>query len=40
MIPRERVLHALNHHEPDRIPVDLGATVLTGIHKDAYRALA
>jgi len=34
------VLHTLNHREPDRIPVDLGATVLTGIHKDAYRTLA
>jgi uroporphyrinogen decarboxylase len=40
VIPRERVLRTLNHREPDCIPVDLGATVLTGIHKDAYRALA
>ncbi len=39
MIPRERILTTLAHQEPDRIPVDLGGTGLTGIHKNAYTAL-
>jgi uroporphyrinogen decarboxylase len=39
MNSRERVLKALNHEEPDRIPFDLGGTVATGIHKTAYRNL-
>jgi uroporphyrinogen decarboxylase len=30
---------ALNHHEPDRVPYDLGGTILTGIHHLAYRRL-
>jgi uroporphyrinogen decarboxylase len=30
---------ALNHKEPDRIPFDLGGTVLTSIHVNAYRKL-
>ena len=38
MNSRERVLSALNHEEPDRIPIDMGGTVST-IHVDAYRAL-
>lgn len=32
MTSRERVKTALNHQEPDRIPVDLGATACSGIH--------
>lgn len=39
MIPRERVLAALHHQEPDRIPFDLGSTQVTGIHVIAYRNL-
>jgi uroporphyrinogen decarboxylase len=35
---RERVLEALNHREPDRVPIDLGG-FQTGIHKDAYKDL-
>ena len=31
MNSRERVLAALNHQEPDRIPMDMGATFYTGI---------
>lgn len=27
---------ALNHQEPDRVPFDLGATYVTGIHREAY----
>jgi uroporphyrinogen decarboxylase len=38
MTSRERVRKALNHEEPDRIPIDLGG-FQTGIHKRAYRAL-
>jgi uroporphyrinogen decarboxylase len=36
MNSRERVLLALNHREPDRVPFDLGGTVVTGIHHKAY----
>ena len=32
MNSRERVRLALNHKEPDRIPFDLGGTVLTSMH--------
>ena len=39
MNSRERVIMALNHQEPDHIPFDLGGTVATGIHKNAYRNL-
>jgi uroporphyrinogen decarboxylase len=33
---RQRVLQALNHQEPDRIPIDLGATIVSSITKSAY----
>ncbi len=36
---RERVLVALNHREPDRLPIDLGGTVVTTIAAVAYRDL-
>lgn len=39
MLPRERVLTALNHEEPDRIPIDLGSTRVTGICLNAYASL-
>ncbi len=39
MNSRERVLAALNHAEPDRVPFDMGGTVVTGIHHKAYQAL-
>jgi len=32
MTSRERVNLALNHQEPDRIPLDLGASATTGMH--------
>ncbi len=38
MTSRERLLKALNHEQPDRIPIDLGGNQ-TGIHKFAYQAL-
>ncbi len=39
MNSRERLLAALAHREPDRIPFDLGSTQVTGIHVIAYRRL-
>jgi uroporphyrinogen decarboxylase len=36
MKPRERVMLALNHKEPDRIPIDLGATIVSSIAKKSY----
>jgi uroporphyrinogen decarboxylase len=36
MKPRERVMLALNHKEPDRIPIDLGATIVSSIVKKSY----
>jgi len=36
MKSRERVMHALNHKEPDRIPIDLGATIVSSIVKKTY----
>ena len=39
MTPRDRLLTALDHREPDRIPFDLGSTQVTGIHVVAYRRL-
>lgn len=39
MNSRERVRLALEHKEPDRIPLDLGGTVLTSMHHRVYRKL-
>jgi uroporphyrinogen decarboxylase len=39
MTSRERVLAALNHTEPDRIPIDLGAHRSSGIAAIAYHHL-
>jgi len=39
MNSRDRLLNAVNHIEPDRIPYDLGSTQLTGISVEAYRNL-
>jgi uroporphyrinogen decarboxylase len=36
MKSRERVSLALNHQEPDRIPIDLGGSIVTSITKSAY----
>ena len=38
-MPRERVLAALNHEEPDRVPIDLSSVGPTGIHLRAYERL-
>jgi uroporphyrinogen decarboxylase len=39
MTSRERVMAALNHQEPDRIPRDFGGTFTTSIHVGAYSRL-
>ncbi|SPE37601.1 Putative methyltransferase (fragment) [Candidatus Sulfopaludibacter sp. SbA6] len=39
MTSRERILTALNHREPDRVPVDLGAHRSSGISAIAYPRL-
>ena len=39
MLSRERVLMALNHQEPDRVPMDFGGTSFTGIQVTAYESL-
>ncbi len=36
MNSRARVMQALNHQEPDRIPIDLGATIVSSIVKNSY----
>ena len=36
MNPRERVMRALNHQEPDRVPIDLGATIVSSITRTSY----
>lgn len=35
----ERINAALNHQEADRIPIDFGGHLITGIHRDAYEKL-
>jgi len=39
MTPRERVAAALAHREPDRVPIDLGSTLVSSITTAAYRPL-
>ena len=39
MTSRERVLAAINHKEPDYVPLDLGATPSSGISAIAYNNL-
>lgn len=36
MTSRERVRKAISHQEPDRVPIDIGGTKVTGIHIDEY----
>lgn len=36
MTPRQRVTLALNHKEPDRIPIDLGGTIISSIVRKTY----
>jgi uroporphyrinogen decarboxylase len=39
MTSRERVQTALAHQEPDRVPIDLGGTVVSTIALSTYAAL-
>jgi uroporphyrinogen-III decarboxylase len=39
MTSRQRVLSALSHREPDRVPIDFGSTGVTGIHVSCIAAL-
>lgn len=39
MTSRERVRKAIHHQQPDRVPLDLGSTLVTGIHASAYAKL-
>lgn len=39
MTSRERVRLAINHKQPDRVPIDLGSTVVTGISASTYSKL-
>lgn len=39
MTSRDRVRAAVHHQEPDRVPVDLGSTPVTGIAASAYARL-
>jgi hypothetical protein len=39
MTSRERVRKAIHHEEPDRVPLDLGSTLVTGIQVGAYARL-
>lgn len=36
---RERVIRALRHQEPDRVPLDLGSTICTSAHIATYQKL-
>jgi uroporphyrinogen-III decarboxylase len=36
---RERIIAALNHKRPDRIPIDFGATMVTGVHASCVAEL-
>ena len=39
MTSRERVLTAVNHQEPDRVPLDLGGSFVNSIHAQALHHL-
>ena len=39
MTSRERIVTAMDHREPDRVPLDLAGTHVTGISRRAYDAL-
>ena len=39
MTPKERVLAAINHQEPDRVPIVIGISNATGIKMKTYRGI-
>jgi len=40
MTSRERVWRTLNYQKADRTPIDVGGTMMTGVHVDAYCEIA
>ena len=36
---RERLANAMNHRQPDRVPIDFGGTAVTGVHVSCVAAL-
>ena len=36
---RERLANAMNHKQPDRVPIDFGGTAVTGVHASCVAAL-
>ena len=39
LISRDRLISTLNHQQPDRVPIDFGATAVTGIHASCVAGL-
>lgn len=39
MKARERIICSLNHREPDKVPLDLGSSLITGIHVSSLHKL-
>ena len=39
MNSRDRIITSINHKQPDKVPVDLGASTVTGISAIAYNNL-
>ena len=39
MTSKERVLAALNHRQPDRVPIDFGSTGVTGVYATCVAGL-
>lgn len=39
MTSRERIISAINHQQPDKVPVDLGGSTVSGISVQAYHNL-
>lgn len=39
MSSKKRIKDALNHREPDQIPIDFGSTVVSGMHVSCVAAL-
>ena len=39
MLPRQRVLAAINHEEPDRVPICIGVSNATSMKMKPYRAI-
>ena len=39
MTSRERVLESINHREPDKVPIDINATIVTSLTRIPYQNL-